>query len=511
VSTTREAPPSGKAVRGARQDRPKNNHGDVAILRHAPHRGRRGWLMRRLLLVADVVALLVSFGIVELTFGSAHTATDALGFHTEFALFFLSLPIWIVLAKLYSLYDRDEERADYSTGDELIGVFHLVTVGTFLFFAGSWLTGLVHPTPAKIFAFWALAIVTMTAARASARAFCRRQSAYVQDAVVVGAGDIGQLIALKLLRHPEYGINVLGFVDAMPKERREGLGDLPILGQLADLRELVEALDVDRVIIAFSNDGHDETIELIRALSEIDVRVDVVPRLFTLLGRNTGIHNVEGLPLMAVPRPTFPSSTLLIKRTTDILFSSAGLLLLAPVFLVIAAMIKLDSPGPIFFRQTRMGEGGKTFKLFKFRTMAVDAETRKADLAGLNKHAVEGDDPQLFKVPDDPRVTRFGRFLRRYSLDELPQLINVLSGEMSLVGPRPLILEEDQHVVDWRQWRLTVKPGMTGLWQVVGRDHISFEEMVELDYRYVADWSLAGDLGLLLRTLPAVARERSVY
>ena len=146
VSTTREAPPSGKAVRGAREKRPIDNHGDVAFLKHAPQRGRRGWLMRRLLLVADVVALSVSFGIVELTFGSAHTPTDALGFHTEFALFFLSLPIWIVLAKLYSLYDRDEERADYSTGDELIGVFHLVTVGTFLFFAGAWLTGLVHPT-----------------------------------------------------------------------------------------------------------------------------------------------------------------------------------------------------------------------------------------------------------------------------------------------------------------------------------------------------------------------------
>ena len=467
--------------------------------------------MRRLLLVADVVALSVSFAIVELTFGSAHTPTDALGFHAEFALFFLSLPIWIVLAKLYSLYDRDEERADYSTGDELIGVFHLVTVGTFLFFAGAWLTGLVHPTAAKIFAFWALAIVTMTVARALARAFCRRQSAYVQNAVIVGAGDIGQLIALKLLRHPEYGINVLGFVDAMPKERRAGLGDLTILGQPADLHELVKTLDVDRVIIAFSNDGHDETVELIRTLSEIDVRVDVVPRLFMLLGRNTGIHNVEGLPLMAVPRPTFPSSTLLIKRTTDVLLSSVGLLLLAPVFAVIAVTIRLDSPGPVFFRQTRMGEGGKTFKLFKFRTMTVDAETRKADLAGQNKHALDGDDPRLFKVPNDPRVTRFGRFLRRYSLDELPQLINVLSGEMSLVGPRPLILEEDQHVVDWRLWRLAVKPGMTGLWQVVGRDHISFEEMVELDYRYVADWSLAGDLGLLLRTLPAVTRERSVY
>lgn len=511
MSATRQVLPSRKAVRSSRDEWLTDNHDAVAYFKRGPQRGRRGWLMRRLLLAADVVALTASFGIVELVLGSAHTPTDAVGFHTEFVLFILSLPAWIVLAKLYSLYDRDEERADYSTGDELIGVFHLVTVGAFLFFACAWVTGLVDPTPAKIIAFWALAIVTMTAARASARAFCRRQPAYVQNAVIVGAGDVGQLIALKLLRHPEYGINVLGFVDAAPRERRAELSDLTILGQPADLHQLVEALNVDRVIISFSNDSHDETIDLIRTLSEISVQIDVVPRLFTLLGRNTGMHNIEGLPLMAMPRPTFPSSTLLIKRTTDILLSTAGLILLVPLFAVIAAMIKLDSPGPIFFGQTRMGEGGKTFKLLKFRTMTVDAEARKADLAALNKHAREAGDPRMFKVPDDPRVTRVGRFLRRYSLDELPQLINVVRGEMSLVGPRPLILAEDQHVVDWRLWRLVVKPGITGPWQVLGRDHISFEEMVELDYRYVADWSLVGDLGLLLRTLPAIARERSAY
>jgi len=467
--------------------------------------------MRRMLLAADVLALAASFVTVELVFRSVRGNGDAVASDTEFVLFFLSIPGWIVLAKLYSLYDRDEERADHSTGDELLGVFHLVTVGAFLFFAGSWLTGLVHPTPGKIVSFWALAIVTMTAARASARVLCRRRPAYVQNAVIVGAGDVGQLIALKLLRHPEYGINVLGFVDAMPKERHAGLGDLTILGEPADLRALVEALGVDRVIFAFSNDRHEETIDLIRALSELDVCVDVVPRLFALLGRNTSVHNVEGLPLVALPRPAFPRSTLLIKRTTDIVLSFAGLFLLAPLFVVVAALIKLDSPGPVIFRQTRMGAGGRTFELLKFRTMAVDAEARKADIAAMNKHVLDGGDARLFKVADDPRVTRVGRPLRRYSLDELPQLINVLRGEMSLVGPRPLILDEDRHVVDWRRQRLVVKPGMTGLWQVVGRDHIAFEEMVELDYRYVADWSLVDDLSLLLRTLPAVTRERSVY
>jgi len=467
--------------------------------------------MRRMLLAADVLALAVSFVTVELVFRSVRGNRDAMAFETEFALFFLSIPGWIVLAKLYALYDRDEERADHSTGDELLGVFHLVTVGAFVVFAGSWLTGVVHPTPGKIVSFWALAVVTMTVARASARVLCRRRPAYVQNAVIVGAGDVGQLIALKLLRHPEYGINLLGFVDARPKERHPGLGDLTILGEPADLQALVEALGIDRVIIAFSNDRHDETVDLIRTLGELNVCIDIVPRLFALLGRNTGVHNVEGLPLMALPRPAFPRSTLLIKRTTDILVSSAGLVLFAPLFVVIAVLIKLDSPGPVLFRQTRMGKSGNTFELYKFRTMTADAEARKADIAELNKHALEDGDPRLFKVPDDPRVTRIGRPLRRYSLDELPQLINVLRGEMSLVGPRPLILDEDRHVVDWRRQRLAVKPGMTGLWQVVGRDHISFEEMVELDYRYVADWSLVDDLGLLLRTLPAVTRERSVY
>jgi exopolysaccharide biosynthesis polyprenyl glycosylphosphotransferase len=499
------------AVRGAPEDWPGDARRDAEYIEHTPGGGRRGWLMRRMLLAADVLALSTAFVTVDLVFLSAHGPRDAATLKTEFVFFFLSIPVWIVLAKLYSLYDLDEEQADHSTGDELLSVFHLVTVGAFLFFAGSWLTGLVHPTPGKIISFWALAVVTMTTGRALARILCRRRPAYVQNAVIVGAGDVGQLIALKLLRHPEYGINVLGFVDAMPKERRSGLGALTILGCPAELPELVEALSVERVIVAFSNDRHDETVELIRTLSELNVCIDVVPRLFALLGRNAGVHNVEGLPLIALPRPTFARSTLLIKRATDLSLSIAGLVLLSPVFAAIAVRIKLDSPGPVFFRQTRMGEGDKTFELFKFRTMALDAEARKADIAGLNKHTGEAGDPRLFKVPDDPRVTRFGRFLRRYSLDELPQLINVLRGEMSLVGPRPLILDEDRHVVDWRRRRLLVRPGITGLWQVLGRDDISFEEMVELDYRYVADWSLVDDLGLLLRTLPAIARERSVY
>ncbi len=162
--------------------------------------------------------------------------------------------------------------------------------------------------------------------------------------------------------------------------------------------------------------------------------------------------------------------------------------MLAPVLAVIAVAIKLDSPGPVFFRQVRMGRGDRTFRIWKFRTMTADAELRKAELAHLNKHA-DGDD-RMFKIPDDPRVTRVGRFLRRTSIDELPQLLNVLAGEMSLVGPRPIILDEHRHVEGWATRRLDLRPGVTGLWQVLGRDDIPFGEMVELDYQYVTSWSL---------------------
>ena len=188
----------------------------------------------------------------------------------------------------------------------------------------------------------------------------------------------------------------------------------------------------------------------------------------------------------------------------DVVLSALALVLLAPLFAVVAIMIKLDSRGPVFFRQARVGAGDRRFSIYKFRTMALDADDRKAEFAHLNTHALNGGDPRLFKIVGDPRVTRAGRFLRRYFLDELPQLINVLKGDMSLVGPRPLIPEEDRHVEGPERRRLQMRPGMTGLWQVLGHSAIPFEQMVALDCEYVATWSLRGDVRLLLRTVPVV-------
>ena len=184
-------------------------------------------------------------------------------------------------------------------------------------------------------------------------------------------------------------------------------------------------------------------------------------------------------------------------------------MLLAPLLLVIALWIKVDSSGPVFFRQVRMGAGDRTFRVYKFRTMVIDAEKRKAEVAHLNMH--RNDDPRMFKIPNDPRVTRLGGFLRRTRVDELPQLINVVRGEMSLVGPRPLILEEDKHIVDWGRNRLRLRPGITGLWQVLGASDIRFDEMVKLDYLYVTNWSLAEDVRLILRTFGSIARARRAY
>jgi exopolysaccharide biosynthesis polyprenyl glycosylphosphotransferase len=466
---------------------------------------RRGWLVRRMLLLADVVGLLTAFLFAEWAIGR-EGALGNVDVRAEFLIFGLSLPAWIVVTKLYGLYDHDEERTDHSTADDVVGVFHMVTVGVWLFFSFAYLTRVAHPDLPKLLLFWGTAIAFVSVGRATARAYCRRRINYLQNTIIVGAGDVGQLVGRKVLKHPEYGINLVGFVDADPRERREDLEHLTLLGPPERLPAIVRLFDIERVIIAFSNEPHEQTLDLIRSLKELDVQVDIVPRFFELVGPGVGLHTVEGLPLVGLAPARLSRSSRFLKRSLDLIVSLVSLVVLAPVFVLIAVAIKLDSRGPVFFRQTRMGQRDRTFRIWKFRTMTADADARKAEVAHLNKHLQNGGDPRMFKIPDDPRVTRLGRFLRRYSLDELPQLVNVLCGQMSLVGPRPLILDEDQHVGDWARQRLDLEPGLTGPWQVLGRDEIGFGEMVRLDYLYVTNWSLFGDLKLMLRTLPVVIR-----
>ena len=469
----------------------------------------RGWLVRRALLLADVVGLALAFLIATVLWRPE--AADTVSAFAELAFFLALLPGWVFLAKLYGLYERDEERTDHSTVDDVVGVFHLVTVGVWLFYIAVLATDLATPPIQRLITFWFLAVALVTIARALARAGCRRSVAYLQNTIIVGAGDVGQLTARKLLAHPEYGINLVGFVDTRPKERREDLGHLTLLGGQEDLRELVDALDVERVIVAFSNESEVETLELIRNLQELGVQIDIVPRLFEILGKKIGIHTVEGIPLVGLPPLRLSRSSRMLKRTVDVVIGTLSLVLLSPLLIGTAIAIRIDSKGPILFRQVRRGAGEKIFRIYKFRTMCADAEELKEQVAHLNMNLKPGGDARMFKIPDDPRCTRVGAFLRRTRLDELPQLLNVVRGDMSLVGPRPIILDEDQYVNGWARRRLDLKPGMTGLWQVLGASDIPFDEMTKLDYLYVTNWSLAEDLRLILLTLPSIFRRRFAY
>jgi exopolysaccharide biosynthesis polyprenyl glycosylphosphotransferase len=472
-----------------------------------PASGRRGWLMRRLLLVADVVGLLVAY-VIAIVLAPPATSIDRVAPIWEVVLFAATLPLWVLLARVYGLYDRDEERTDHSTVDDVVGVVQVVTLGTWSFLVLTHVIGLPYPNLGRLVVFWLLAILLVPLLRAGIRAIGRRRAAYVQNVIVVGSGYVARLLAEKIEKHPEYGLRVVGFVDR--DDREAVFGDKSrFIGTTDDLPALVEKYGVQRVAVAFSTDSHDQTLGVIRSMQDFDVQIDIVPRMFEVLGTNAQLHTIEGMPLVGLPSPRLSGSSRFLKRSLDVTASALGLLLLAPVFLVFSVAIKLDSRGPVFFRQVRMGSGSRTFRVYKFRTMVADAEALKAEIAHLNMH--NGGDSRMFKVPDDPRVTRVGRFLRRWRIDELPQLLNVLFGHMSLVGPRPLILDEDQHVAAWARRRLDLKPGMTGLWQVLGASDIPFNEMTKLDYLYVTNWSLREDLRLILLTLPALTRARTAY
>jgi exopolysaccharide biosynthesis polyprenyl glycosylphosphotransferase len=468
--------------------------------------GRRGWLMRRMLVLADAFGMVAALALTELIVRDKGGISPI----AEVAVVVGAFPLWVVAARLSGLYNSDEERADHSTVDEIVKVFNLVTFGVWVIFYGTvWITGVSHTNEQKLATFWLLAIVLVTTSRATARTATRRLAGYVQRTIIVGAGNVGQLIGRKMLQHPEYGMQLIGFVDASPRERRGDLSALTVLGAPHDLPALVVEHDVDRVIFAFTSDAHEWVLELARELAKLKVQVDIVPRLFEIVSPSMTIHSIEGLPLISVPPVYLSRSSRILKRATDVSLSLAALLAITPSLVLIALAIKLDSRGPVFFRQPRMGRGDRPFRIFKFRTMTMDADERKESLAALNKHHASGD-TRMFKIPDDPRVTRIGKLLRRWSLDELPQLLNVLGGDMSLVGPRPLVLDEDNHVVDWGRRRLDLKPGITGLWQVLGRDDIPFEEMVKLDYLYVSTWSLGQDIKLLAKTVPSVFRRPSL-
>jgi exopolysaccharide biosynthesis polyprenyl glycosylphosphotransferase len=343
-------------------------------------------------------------------------------------------------------------------------------------------------------------------ARTVARAGLHRSPDLRQRTLILGSGLVAGQVVEKLHNNSQFGLIPVGIVD--DELHDIGSPDLPWLGRFADLDAIIEDQQIDRVIIAFSRASHEQLLESIRACRDAGVSVDVVPRLFEFLDGVRALDQVGGLPLLSIGAPILTSASMAAKRLLDVVGSAALITALSPVMVAVAVAIKVESRGPIFFRQRRAGRDNSSFELIKFRSMYSDAEQRKEDLAELN----EADDGVMFKIRKDPRITRVGSFIRRFSLDELPQLFNVLKGEMSLVGPRPLIFPETAALEEnWHLRRLELRPGLTGPWQVYGRSQSPFQEMVRFDYQYVAGWSLARDIEILLATLPAVVSGRGAY
>jgi exopolysaccharide biosynthesis polyprenyl glycosylphosphotransferase len=313
---------------------------------------------------------------------------------------------------------------------------------------------------------------------------------------VIGDADLGQRIRERL-----HSSGARAKVVASLPLSGENLG---ALDSPQSLRHVVTELTVHRLILAPSTAETSEVAELIRIAKAVGVRVSVLPRMFEAVGAAVEFDDVDGLTMLGVRRFGLVRSSLILKRAFDFTAAFTVLCLAAPLMAAIAIAIRRDSKGPIFFRQPRVGRDGRHFHIFKYRSMVVDADQQKERLRALNEAGVG-----LFKITHDPRVTRVGAFLRRTSLDELPQLFNVLRGEMSLVGPRPLVIDEDAMVVGLDRSRLHLTPGMTGPWQVMGT-RVPMDEMVAIDYLYVANWSLWLDFKVLLRTVRHVLRRGNV-
>jgi exopolysaccharide biosynthesis polyprenyl glycosylphosphotransferase len=439
---------------------------------------------RRLLALGDIAGASVALVVLLNVFGQRRIAAMAV----------VGIALLLFLFKVSGLYDRDALRVVHSTLDEvpllaqLTGLFALgVAILQAVVLAGSL-------SADKIAALWIGSFGTIVCGRAFARALGGRTSP-LERCLVIGDGVQVDRIRGKL---------------AASHARAEVIASLPLatedvsaadwVGSPMIIRRVVNELNVHRIIIAPTTTDTRNVVDLIRVAKAVGVRVSVLPRMFEVVGSAVEFDDVDGMTMLGIRRFGLSRSSRLLKRCFDMTVGSIVLLVLSPVFLAISLAIILDSRGSIFFGQVRVGRDGKHFRMFKFRSMVANADGRKDELRSLNE-AGEG----LFKVREDPRVTRVGRLLRHTSLDELPQLLNVLRGEMSLVGPRPLVVDEDAQVIGLDRSRLHLTPGMTGPWQVLG-SRVPMQEMVGIDYLYVANWSLWLDLKLLLRTIRHVTR-----
>lgn len=337
-------------------------------------------------------------------------------------------------------------------------------------------------------------------------ALLRKRGIGVEYVLIVGAGEVGRAVMRSILADPTLGYQILGYVDDDPNKGDGSLGRFRGLGGIDKLPDLIASEQVDEVFVTLPWMYHRKIMQIVDQCERKDIRVRVVPDVFQQRLHSVDLETLSGIPLIGVEPSRLTSSALLIKRIVETTLCIIGLPVLLIIFAIIAIVIKIDSPGPVLFKQRRVGKDGREFEMYKFRSMVDKADEMKDGLKDMN----EADGP-LFKIKHDPRMTRIGRFLRRTSIDELPQVINILRGEMSIVGPRPGTPDEVARYEPWQRTRIGAWPGLTGLWQVSGRSDIPFDEMCLLDIYYIENWSLGLDIRIMLQTIPHILFGRGAY
>ncbi len=446
---------------------------------------RRDAVFRRALATADCAALLLALLTVVVAFPSLALRPTALA----------AVPLMVLCAKLLGLYDRDETLLRKTTLEEVPKLFQLATLSSLVMWLAHGLVIAGDFGRMQALALWAALTLTLPITRVAARALSLRLAA-VERCLVIGDAPTARALGKRLAAGSGVKAEIVGYLDI---DHETAAGENGDAHGVVRITQQVRQLGVHRVIVAPRRADGEDVVDVVRALKNTGMRVSFVPRVLEILGAAMEFDDVHGITLMGMKRFRLSRSSARIKRSFDLVVACALLLVLAPLMALIAAAIKLESRGQVLFRQVRVGRGGVPFGMLKFRTMVSNAEALKPGLLDLNEA-----EPGLFKIANDPRVTRTGRLLRRTSLDELPQLINVLRGEMSLVGPRPLVGEEDEQILGWSRRRLDLMPGMTGHWQILRSSRVPLPQMVAIDCMYVTTWSLWNDVKILLRTVPHV-------
>ena len=469
---------------------------------------RRYFWLTAILVLADAVAIAATFLLAYwLRFHNPYWPYYSV-FSADFylRLGLTMVPAWLVLFALYRLYDPEELLGGTREYASVIGA---VTSGAIVMLAYDFLRrGEAEVSRGWLLLAWFLAIALVGGTRFGLRRLVyalRRRGHMLVPALVVGANAEGQAIAQQLQEAPAAsGVRVLGFVD----DNATDPAGRPILGRTADLPDLIARHNIREIIVAGTALPREQLLDLFREFSQNHnhVTVRLSSGLFEILTTGMRVRKVGYVPLVTVERTRITGIDAVLKRALDLAGSALLLLLASPVMVVVAVLVKTTSPGPVYYRRRVMGQGGRPFDALKFRTMYTDGDeilARRPDL--LEELRRNG------KLKEDPRVTPLGRFLRRFSLDELPQLFNILLGQMSLVGPRMITAEEWPLYGKWQHNLLTVKPGLTGLWQISGRSDISYEDRVRLDMHYIRNYTIWLDLQILFQTVPAVLRGRGAY